>query len=160
MHRGTYRRHVVRRPNKRLCKAGVVVQNPGQAEVSELHVLLDVEEDVGWFQVPVKDRGPAVAPPVTLLQGQGELRHHPQDELLLQITPAGIQTSDPGSRNPFTHRTGARLPLLDAPVDEAGQVPSFTELHDDVERGIGAVYDAVVVPHNVRVFELPQQVDL
>lgn len=137
-----------------------MVQNPGQAEVSELHVLLDVEEDVGRFQVSVKDRGPAVAPPVTLLQGQGELRHHPQNEPLLQVPPAGIQTSDSGSRSPFSHRTRTRLPLLDAPADEAGQVPSFTELHDDVERGVGAVYDAVVVPHNVGVFELPQQVDL
>lgn len=85
----THRRHVVRRPNKSLCKAGVVVQNPRQAKVPKLDVLLDVQEDVGRFQVPMEDRGAAVASAVAFLQGQGKLSHDSQDELLLQITPAG-----------------------------------------------------------------------
>lgn len=65
----THWRHVVWRPNKCLCEARVVVQNPRQTKVPELDVLLDVEEDVGWFQVPMKNRGPAVAAAVALLQG-------------------------------------------------------------------------------------------
>lgn len=69
-----------------------MVQDPREAEVSELHVLFDVEEDVGWFQVSMKNRGPAVTASVALLQGQRELRHDSQDKLLLQITPAMVNT--------------------------------------------------------------------
>ena len=71
-----------------------MIQDPGKAEVSELNVLSDVEEDVGWFQVSVKNGGPAVAAPVTLLQGQRELGHDPQDELLLQETPVKQSVKD------------------------------------------------------------------
>lgn len=86
----THRRHVVRRSHKRLGKAGVVVEDPGETKVSELHVVLDVEEDVCGLQVPVEDRGSAIAAPVALLQGQRQLRHHLDDELLIQISPAAF----------------------------------------------------------------------
>lgn len=33
-------------------------------------------------------------------------------------------------------------------------------LHDNVQRGVSPVYDAVIVPHYVWVLELPQQVHL
>lgn len=33
-------------------------------------------------------------------------------------------------------------------------------LHDNVQRGVGPVYDAVIVPHYVRVLELSQEVHL
>lgn len=52
------------------------------------------------------------------------------------------------------------LPFFDAPADETGQVPAFTVLHDNVESGVCAVYDAVVVPHNVWMLELPQEIHL
>lgn len=68
-----------------------MVQDPRQAKVAQFDILLDVEEDVGWFQVPMKDCGPAVTPPVTLLQGQRELGHDSQDELLLQIAPVKVK---------------------------------------------------------------------
>jgi len=52
------------------------------------------------------------------------------------------------------------LPFFNAPTDETGQVPAFAMLHDNVERGVGAVYDAVVVPHFVWMLEFPQEVHL
>lgn len=66
----THRRHVVRRPHKRLGKTSVVVQDPGQAKVSQLYILFDIQEDVGWLEVSMKNGGPpAIAAPVALLQG-------------------------------------------------------------------------------------------
>lgn len=53
-----------------------------------------------------------------------------------------------------------QLPLFDAPADETGEVATFTVLHDNVQRGVGAIYDAVIVPHYVRVLELPKEVHL
>lgn len=52
------------------------------------------------------------------------------------------------------------LPLFDTLADETRQIATFTVLHDDVQHGITAVYNAVVVPHNVWVLEFPQEVDL
>lgn len=46
-----------------------MVQDSRQAKVTELNVLFDVEEDVGWFQVSMEHGGPAVTPSVALLQG-------------------------------------------------------------------------------------------
>lgn len=51
-------------------------------------------------------------------------------------------------------------PFLDASVDEARQVSSLAVLHDNVQRGVSPVYDAVIVPHYVWVLEFPQQVHL
>lgn len=68
-----------------------MVQDPREAKVSELHILFDVEEDVGWFQVSMKDCSPAVTASVALLQGQHELCHDSQDKLLLQITTGMVK---------------------------------------------------------------------
>lgn len=47
-----------------------MVEDPGQAKVSQLYVLLDIQEDVGRLEISVKDGGPpAIAAPVALLQG-------------------------------------------------------------------------------------------
>lgn len=58
-----------------------------------------------------------------------------------------------------THITSLS-PFLDASVDEAGQVPALAVLHDNVQRGVSPVYDAVIVPYYVWVLELPQEVHL
>lgn len=42
----TDRRHVVRSSHKRLGKACFVVEDPGEAKVSELHIVFAAEEDV------------------------------------------------------------------------------------------------------------------
>lgn len=60
-----------------------MVQDPCKAKVSELDVLSDVEEDVGWLQVSMKNRRSAIAASVALLQGQRELCRDAQDKLLL-----------------------------------------------------------------------------
>lgn len=52
------------------------------------------------------------------------------------------------------------LPFLDASGDELGQVPALAVLHDNVQRGVTSVYDAVVVPYYVWVLKLPQEVHL
>lgn len=51
-------------------------------------------------------------------------------------------------------------PVLDASCNQAGQVPTLTVLHDNVQCGVCPVYDAVVVSHYVWMLELPQQVHL
>lgn len=56
--------------------------------------------------------------------------------------------------------TPQKRPFFDAPADETGQIPAFAVLHDDVQRGVGAVDDAVVVPHDVGVLQLPEEIDL
>lgn len=50
------------------------------------------------------------------------------------------------------------LPLLNALGYERGQISTFAELHHDIQSGVGAVNDAVVVSDDVRVSQLPQQV--
>lgn len=51
-----------------------------------------------------------------------------------------------------------QLPLFNALGYESGQVSALTELHHDIQSGVGAVNDAVVVSDNVRVSQLPQQI--
>lgn len=48
-----------------------MVEDPGQAKVSQLYILVDIQEDVGRLEVSVKNGGaPATAAPVALLQSQ------------------------------------------------------------------------------------------
>lgn len=51
-----------------------------------------------------------------------------------------------------------QLPLFNALGYESGQVPTLAELHHNIQRGVCAVNDAVIVSDNVRVSELSQQV--
>lgn len=69
-----------------------MVQDPRKAKVAELHIVSDVEEDVGGLQVSMKNCGAAITASVAFLQSQCELCHDSQDELLLQVTPAMTET--------------------------------------------------------------------
>ena len=51
----SYRGHVVRCSNKCLGKAEVVVEDPGKAKVSQLHVVTAIKEYISWFQVTMKN---------------------------------------------------------------------------------------------------------
>jgi hypothetical protein len=50
-------------------------------------------------------------------------------------------------------------PLFATALDERCKVSPFTVLHYNVDGGVLALYDAVVVSHNARVPEFPQDVD-
>jgi hypothetical protein len=60
-----------------------------------------------------------------------------------------------GHTNPHTN-----APLALLALDELAQVAALAVLHDDVDLGRLLVDDAVQVPHDVRVAQLAQDVDL
>jgi hypothetical protein len=59
--------------------------------------------------------------------------------------------------NPFL---AERLILFSRAPDELAKVAACAVLHNDIEGCIALVKDFVVVPHNVLMPELPQDVDL
>ena len=52
------------------------------------------------------------------------------------------------------------VPLGSALCYDGSQVPALTVLHDNVQSGLCAGNDAVMVAHNVGVTKLPQQIHL
>ena len=52
------------------------------------------------------------------------------------------------------------VPLGSALCYDSSQVPALTVLHDNVQSGLRAGNDAVMVAHNVGMTKLPQQIHL
>ena len=64
--------HVVRCADMGVGKDRLVAHHPAQPEIAQLHVLVRVEEDVAWFEVPVQDLVPLL-PHVALQQSECQL---------------------------------------------------------------------------------------
>lgn len=68
-----------------------MTENSSQSKVTELHVQVGIEEDVGWFQVTVH-HGFAVLPRsrVAFVDRQGQLVAHAPNETLVNRKAATI----------------------------------------------------------------------
>lgn len=63
----THWRHIIWCANVSLCKASVMVQDPGQTKVPKLDILMLVQKYVGWFKITVQ-YGLSILPSVALFQ--------------------------------------------------------------------------------------------
>lgn len=80
-------------------------------------------------------------------------------------SPPGVRVGWPSERcihdgqgNQGQHKK--HTPFFDASGDEAGEVAAFAVLHNDVQCGVGPVYDAVIISHNVWMLQFTQEIDL
>lgn len=148
------RRHVIRSAEVCLREARFAAKLLREAEVAELHVPGAVEQHVRRLEVAVQDR-PAgrdvAAPPaavrdpggdaarvaVALLERENDLAEHAHHACLVDV-----------------------LSLRLVPLDQRGEVAARAVLHHDEELGRRLVDDPVVIPHDIRMAQLAQDVDL
>ena len=87
------------------------------------------------------------------------MKHTPHKQLL-KMTPEGGEHSQLNGEREGLGNMADILPLSSALGYDGCQVPALTVLHNDVQSGLRAGDDAVMVAHNVGVTELPQEIHL
>jgi len=96
-----------------------------------------------------------------VLERGDDLSHNVPNHILLQrsaLLPARFdQAGGKGVSGKIQKKSGRYFAIS---LCSPGQIARRTELHDDVERRLLPVDDAVVVFHNVRVPQPLQQIDL
>lgn len=117
-----------------LRKFGIFAHQSAQPKVTQLDVLLRIDEDVGWLDVAVQHLPSFVV--VALHQSRDHLCEYLPDDLLGDVVlgPATL-------------------------LDHASHIPTRAVLHDDVDSGLFAIHDAVVVLDDVGVVQFAQDVD-
>ena len=129
------RRHVVRSSDVCTCEQRIASEHTSQTKIAELNIVIGVKENVGRFQVAVKHG--AFLARVAIMERERCLQEYFPDHRFV----------DPS--------------LLAATLfDVSGKITSWAIFHDDVDLGLLLLDDAVIVPHNVWMPELPQDVDL
>ena len=127
--------HVVGRADVRVGEDRLVPHDARKAKVSQLHVVVCVEEYIAGLQITMEDF--AFLPSVARMQSLQDLAENGPDHVLGQV----------------------RLLLATRP-DHRRNVTALAVLHHDEYLGVVSVYDSVVVPHDVGMAELAQNVDL
>jgi len=126
----------VRRAYKRGGKALIPSQHPGQTEIPQLGIPSRIQEDVGRLDIAMQD-GAVGYFVVAHLQGTAKLEEHPPDVGFLEA-----------------------LPLGSGSLDNLGKIAAGTALHHYIYRFGLPIHQMMVVLHNIRVLELPQNTDL
>ena len=130
----------------------LMVHDPSQAEVTDLHVALSVQEDVAGLQVPMQD---------LLWQLTSALVLLPIVDLAWLLPAVALEEPQRDLSQDFPNDVFRDVVLLlTCASDDHSQVSAIAALHDDVDLLRAFVDDAVVVLHDVRVGQVSQDVHL
>jgi len=133
-----------------------LIHHTRETEITKLRVLVSVQKDVAWFQVPVQD--PLRALLLGGILGLG---------LLTSVNRGGLGTSvaevesgdDLGEDFPDELLLDMLL-IAEAAFDNLLEVTTLAVLHDYVNFEVSLVDTAVVKAHDIGVLKVTQDVDL
>ena len=131
-----FRGHVVRGAHMSICENGFISHESRKSKVTQLHVPASIEKHITRLEIPMEHTA-------TLLLAMAGVKRR------------GDLSDDLPN---FVLRDVLLVPF--ELLDELSHVPALAVLHYDEDLGLLLINNAIVVPDNVRVVELPQDVDL